>query len=321
MGRLFTALLCLSVGLPAQLAGARADRPGPSPAAAAGHNPPSLRQVGAWIKQLLSDDADGRALAERKLLESADAAVVLLRAAAEKAPREKQALLRDVLVRVEQQVERDWEERVRRLPELWPGGTYKDTTRNMVVRMKHERVQHDGREALRLTEEWSAVVKGADNGAERPLPTRTFLCRPDKYLTPIRITIVTKDGEPGLDLTFEGRRAAGTMRGENVERDLPERFVPGGLMSRRIAMMPFAAGWREEVQVVRLSRLDVRKIEIVCEGAIDRVVNGRRQRSWTFLTRDLASEDDKELYLFSEDRKLQKIVSGPTPMGEFVPVK
>src|SRR4051812_8633166 len=240
------------------------------------------------------------------------------RAAADTRPPEPPAPPLGVAAADETEAERQWLDRVRRLPEIWPGGTYVMTDRRMKLEMKHERVEHGGREALRLTDR--LTVTGEDGKQESG--TIVYLCRPDKYLTPIRLTAGKEGQPPTSDLTFEKGRGFGTSNGEKVQKDLPERFVLSGLMHRWIALMPFAAGARERVTTLSWTGFRIRKIEVLCSGEAEMVVNRKRQRIWTIATRepDAADpQDSQEMYLFNDQRRLQKYVHGATPMGELVP--
>ena len=215
-------------------------------------------------------------------------------------------------------VDERWEQRVRSLPETWPGGTYAMTDGRARVEYRHERVRQDGRELLRLTDR--VTFRGAQE--QEATAVMTWLCQPDRFLTPVRFTAGKAEEPPTSDLTFGAGRVTGMKGGEKIDQPVPDGFVPHELLDRWVALMPFVPKARRQVRTFNVLRLEEHTLEVVCDGSAEMVVNDRKQRVWSIRTREPAAADPEETqrwYLFSDRRTLQKFVQGATPMSEMVP--
>ena len=129
-----------------------------------------------------------------------------------------------------------------RLPQVWPGATYKFTGRNGsrgTISQRNERVKEDGQDRLKLTD-----VMEMEGGGAKVRTIYTTLCCPDEYLTPVRITADEQGAAPGaeasrvMDLQFDNASAVGTVRGRAMVIDAPHPLVTELALFRVVALMP-----------------------------------------------------------------------------------
>jgi hypothetical protein len=277
-------------------------------------------QIRTWVEQLAADDAQA-SQAVKNLKDAGQAAVPHLKTATETGSEKVRERARIILMHIEHRP--DWEKRVLKLPEIWPGGDYVNypaQKEGFTVRFKNERVKHEGRDVLRLSDTSPVKTKAG----ELALVTTTFLCEPDRHLTPIRITAEASEGLtdlPKTDLTFKDGRLTGVFDGKKVERELPRPFVIDALLMRFVALMPFVSGYAEWVYIVELSEeMKVYKALVSCHG---------RRGPFAYLeprlklrvihVEDPEDRDNMEHFQLTEERIPQLVVWGSTPMSALIP--